>query len=551
MSELRLQPGTELAGYRIVRFVARGGMGSVYEATQRSLDRRVALKFISDELGQDERFRGRFRREARSAAAIDDPHILPVYEAGELPDGRLFLSMRYVDGPDLGSLLRQETRLGFTDTLDLLGQVAEALDAAHEHGLVHRDVKPANVLLDRRQGRWHAYLTDFGLAKPYEQSSEHTATGELLGTVDYMAPELVNGTSFDARADVYSFGCMAYRCLTGELPYARENRAATMMAHLSAPIPRPSAAVQGLPATADMIVEKAMQKDPDLRARSAGAIMRWAREQTQAAANRDSPTEIAAVAAPTAAHRRPRVLPRPAPAIVMESPSTPSGGSAHWGRPAFVIALVALVVAVGAAGVTFGLISRGSASGGQRASSHRNASASVVARTSTTGTSSTDISSSTSSAHDAQAGSQEMEGYAGPGYTAEVPVGWANVEDASRKQGYAESKWQAAGEPADYALIDSSPGQEETLSPAEEAAPVHHDLEQERGYEELAYSPIELGEVPAQEWVFRLSGSERVDYFFQRCGTGFAVLGVTPTSQFQQWASTFRTLALSVRGSCE
>jgi serine/threonine protein kinase len=274
-----LQPGLELAGYRIERFIARGGMGAVYEATQLSLDRRVALKFISPQLGADERFRERFRREARSGAAIEHPNILPVHEAGELPDGSLFLALRFVEGPDLSSLLRERGPLGVQEAVAILTQVGNALDAAHERGLVHRDVKPANVLLEAHEHGWHAYLTDFGLAKPDQDIGEHTRPGEMLGTVDYMAPEQIDGAPLDRRADVYSFGCMVYRCLTAEPPYKRDTPTATLMAHANAPVPVPSKAVADLPAPLDLVVARAMEKDPQKRAQSAGALMRWAAAQ--------------------------------------------------------------------------------------------------------------------------------------------------------------------------------------------------------------------------------------------------------------------------------
>lgn len=556
-TEPRLQPGTELAGYRIRRFVARGGMGSVYEAVQLSLERRVALKFISEELGIDERFRARFRREARIAAAMDDPHILPVYEAGELPDGGLFLAMRFVEGPDLASLLREEGPMSVPDALMVLGQVAEALDAAHAHGLVHRDVKPANVMLDRRQGRWHAYLTDFGLAKPDEQISEHTATGELLGTVDYMAPELIEGLPFDARADVYSFGCMAYKCLTNQLPYRRETRAAAMMAHLNATIPRPSAIVAGIPPAADRLVEHALQKDPARRPHSAGALMRSAVAQMTAGDQAtesfgDAPTELA-VRPALGAHDRAARVPRPAPPAIAQPPSEQRG--APKTRQALVIAGLALLVAVAAAGVAFGLLARSNTTSpnADHGQSSRLPSSGFVASTQTSSTAAAKklTTTSTSTAGSAAQEAVESENYEGPGYSAAVPVGWSTVEDAKRKPGYTESKWQNASEPADYALIDTSGPQGNGLTPAEEAAPVHRDLEHESGYEELAYSPIQLNGTPAQEWVFRVPGSERVDYFFQRCDIGFAVLGSAPAAQFQQWAATFRALASSVKGSCE
>jgi serine/threonine protein kinase len=276
-----LEPGTELAGYRIVRFVDRGGMGSVYEAIQVSLDRRVALKFIARQLGNDERFRERFRREARSSAAIEHPSILPVYEAGELPDGSLFLALRFVDGPDLRQLLHERGPLDVAETVAIMTQVASALDAAHEAGLVHRDVKPANVLLESSDRGWRAYLADFGLARPNGDSGEHTQPGERLGTVDYMAPEQINGTSLDRRADVYSFGCMVYRCLTSEPPYKRDTQTATLLAHVNAAVPVPSEKVAGLPNPLDVVVARAMEKDPAKRAQSAQKLMEWAAAQLE------------------------------------------------------------------------------------------------------------------------------------------------------------------------------------------------------------------------------------------------------------------------------
>ena len=273
-----LLPGGKLVGYEVHRLIARGGMGEVYEATQFSLGRRVALKVIATQYSQDERLRARFRRENRTAAALDHPNILPIHEAGELPDGRLFMAMRFVDGPDLGRLLAERGPLPLPEAVAILFQVADALDAAHRHGLFHRDVKPANVLLHRTERGWHAYLTDFGLARTTVDASRHTSTGELLGTVDYMAPEQVSGEDVDCRADVHAFGCMLYRCLAGTPPYKRETPVATVVAHANAPIPILSEAVPGLPPALDLVVRRALEKNPEQRASSAGALMRWAAE---------------------------------------------------------------------------------------------------------------------------------------------------------------------------------------------------------------------------------------------------------------------------------
>jgi serine/threonine protein kinase len=336
MADRQLDPGEEFAGYRIERLIARGGMGEVYEATQLSLDRRVALKFVSHQLGEDERFRERFRREARSAAAIDHPNILPVYEAGELPDRRLFLAMKLVEGPDLHSLLKERGALSAQEAVTVLGQVGDALDAAHERGLVHRDVKPANVMLEPRTDHWHPYLTDFGLAKPDEQPSEHTAPGELLGTIDYMAPEQIAGLPIDGRADVYSFGCMVFRCLTDELPFPRDSRTAVLMAHANAPVPLPSHRLAGIPAPLDFVVQRAMEKDRDKRARSAGALMQWAAEEMDKPSDQtppvtaESPTEETTV--------RQLITPPSAPPRDQPQPA------AHSGRPISLPAGAALSV---------------------------------------------------------------------------------------------------------------------------------------------------------------------------------------------------------------
>jgi serine/threonine-protein kinase len=273
--------GEVVAGYRIDGLIARGGMGEIYEAMQLSLQRRVAVKFIAPELTGDVAFRERFRREARTAAAIDHPSILPIYDTQETDDGRLLIAMRLVQGQDLGSYLSAHGPLEAHEAVTLLKPIAEALDAAHEAGLVHRDVKPANVLLEPRgNGSLTAFLTDFGLAKSASSTSRHTRTGKIVGTVDFMAPEQARGgTGLDGRVDVYAFGCLMYCALTGEPPYRRESEMATMVAHVNEPVPVPSHAVGGVPEAMDMVVGRAMAKDPSRRARSAGALMRWAEAQ--------------------------------------------------------------------------------------------------------------------------------------------------------------------------------------------------------------------------------------------------------------------------------
>ena len=206
----QLGAGSAFGAYRIEGVLGRGGMGVVYRATQVALDRVVALKVLAPELAGDEEFRARFQRESRLLASIDHPNVMPIFEAGEL-DGTLFLSMRYVQGVDLRDRLRLEQRLALPRALAIVEQVAAALDAAHSNGLVHRDVKPANILIERRADGEHVFLSDFGLTKHVgDPAGDLTKTGEWLGTVDYVAPEQVLNVPVDARADVYALGCVLY-----------------------------------------------------------------------------------------------------------------------------------------------------------------------------------------------------------------------------------------------------------------------------------------------------------------------------------------------------
>jgi protein kinase-like protein len=264
-----LEPGDEFAGCRIEAIAGRGGMGVVYRATELSLGRPVALKLLAPDRAGDSEFRERFQRESRMAAAIDHPNVIPVYAAGEV-DGSLYLVMRYVGGTDLHALLRDEGALDPAFAADLVAQVAAALDAAHRAGLVHRDVKPANVLLAGS----HAYLSDFGLTRFAGTDSGLTEPGQWIGTVEYCSPEQLRGGRTDARADVYSLGCVLYAALTGGPPFAHGTVPATMLAHLNDPPPPPS--TRGVPAEFDRVIARAMAKAPEDRYPSAGDLGRAA-----------------------------------------------------------------------------------------------------------------------------------------------------------------------------------------------------------------------------------------------------------------------------------
>jgi serine/threonine protein kinase len=285
------EPGFEIAGYRIEQVLGHGGMAVVYRAEDTRLGRKVALKLMTTPLTDSQQFRQRFIRESRLAASLDHPNIVPIYEAGEA-EGQLFIAMRYVVGGDLKVLLTQHPGgLPLPLTLRLFTQIADALDAAHERGLVHRDVKPGNMLISsgREQPGHHSnhvYLTDFGLTKRTSSLSEGlTGTGHFLGTVDYVSPEQIQGKPVEATTDVYAMGCVLHECLTGQLPFHRDDDAAVLWAHLVAMPPPVSGLRPDLPPELNAITARAMAKMPEDRYASCGELVR----DLQAALDLDYP----------------------------------------------------------------------------------------------------------------------------------------------------------------------------------------------------------------------------------------------------------------------
>jgi serine/threonine protein kinase len=299
-----IQPGTTFAGYRVESLVGRGGMGVVYRAWDLSLERPVALKLIAPEHAENELFRDRFLREPRLAASLDHASVVPIYQAGER-DGHLYLAMRFVEGSDLGNVLERQETLSPERALAILAQIAGALDAAHRRGLVHRDVKPANVLLDEEE---HAYLTDFGITKRLGGAS--TDTGRVVGTLDYLAPEQIRGEGVDPRTDCYALACVLHECLAGAPPFRRDTEAETLWAHIQEEPP-------SLPAhpTLDPVLRRGLAKERGGRHPTCGALIEAARAAVghTAAARRTAPK----VSEPAGRPRGPE-RPRPEPAPTTE-----------------------------------------------------------------------------------------------------------------------------------------------------------------------------------------------------------------------------------------
>jgi len=372
--------GTELAGYRIESLLGWGGMSVVYLAEDLRLKRKVALKLLAASLAEDESFRDRFLRESELAASIDHPNIIPIYEAGTTED-LLFIAMRYVEGHDLKARL-ERGRLDPADAIDILAQVASALDAAHARGLVHRDVKPSNVLLDtgaRPDGSDHVYLADFGLTTRVSEGAGIGDDGQLMGTIDYVAPEQIAGEDIDGRADVYSLGCVLYECLVGQPPFRSDSDLAVVFAHLETESPAPSAERPELPAALDAVIARALAKEPGERyatcrefARAALAVAvdeasrRLVDVASRAAVGRSDLSEVEAeltgkVIDLQQVREQARVLAGPAtPARVSTEGICPFKGLAsfepvdaeyYFGRERLVAELVARVVGAGFLGI--------------------------------------------------------------------------------------------------------------------------------------------------------------------------------------------------------
>jgi len=342
----RLAAGSQIAGYQIEEQIGRGGMAVVYRASDPRLNRSVALKILAPELAGDSAFRQRFMREMRAAASVDHPHIVPVFDAGEA-DGVLYIAMRYVSGQDLRTLLDAEQALPAARVVHIIAQVASALDDAHARGLIHRDVKPGNMLIGTVAGSGqhdHVYLSDFGLSKPEVSGANLTLTGQFLGTLDYMAPEQAEGHQVDGRADLYSLACTAFEMLTGQPPFKRDQGFAVLWAQLSAPAPSLRALRPDLPPAVDEVMARAMAKSPADRYRTCtefASALRAAcglERRSQAAMPPAPPVPAPPVPAPPVPApgpptERARLQPPPPPPRRADPPTDPQLRPVSWQQP--------------------------------------------------------------------------------------------------------------------------------------------------------------------------------------------------------------------------
>ncbi len=331
--------GQDFAGYRLRAVLGRGGMSVVYEAENVRLGNTVALKVLAPELSTDDVFRARFLKESRLAASLNHPNVIPIYDTG--PCGELlYIAMRYVAGSDLRTVLNRQERISPGQALLLIGQVGRALDAAHRLGLVHRDVKPANILIERGADGDpdHVYIADFGITKHTLSRSGLTATGQLVGTIDYIAPEQIQGKSVDGRADIYSLGCVLYECLTGQVPFVKDVDAAVIWAHVEE-LPTPPSAIRAeLPRGIDEVIMRALAKDPKDRYSTCREFVAAARAAVepvpQTSGSQASEVDIAA-GPPTVLSGQPTQEPTPShpPATDMTSGTASGQGGWHGAPP--------------------------------------------------------------------------------------------------------------------------------------------------------------------------------------------------------------------------
>ncbi|MFE7132149.1 serine/threonine-protein kinase [Streptomyces sp. NPDC057638] len=320
--------GRRIAGYRVESEIGRGGMAVVYRARDLRLDRIVALKLLAPELVRNDTFRKRFAHESRVAAAIDHPHIVPVFEAGET-EGLLFIAMRYVPGQDLRALLHREGPLPPGTAVRISAQVASALDAAHAHDLVHRDVKPGNILVAEGTDSdhpEHVYLTDFGLTKKSLSLTGFTHNGQFVGTLDYVAPEQISGQPVDGRCDVYSFACVVYEMLTGSVPFQREDDIALLWAQQFDAPPPPTGLRPGLPPATDAVLLKALAKTPGERYDSCGRFVAELRAALLTPVSGQTTDQGGGQDATT---------PPPVPSGTDSGRPEPPPGPPEWARPVF------------------------------------------------------------------------------------------------------------------------------------------------------------------------------------------------------------------------
>lgn len=524
--------GDSLAGFRILRAIGRGGMGSVYLAEDERLGRRVALKVILPELARQEGFRRRFEAEARAAAAIEHPNVVPILSAG-VEEGRLYMAMRYIEGVNLEQAMRTPGRLSFEDAARILASVAAGLDAAHAAGLVHRDVTPANILLRGELGHEGIYLTDFGLVRGVEGAETGlTNTGQLIANLDYASPEQVRTGWIDARTDVYSLGCVLFRMLSGSRPFPGTDTQ-KMWKIINDPVPPlPS----GGPL--DAVIARATAKDPEDRFPSAGDLARAvgaALGKQPPGSERSVASGPAAMGYSESAGENEATEPMPTEVFVSREPPTRPIGEKPGRRPRLWIAAAAILLVV--AGAIAVLLASGGGGGGKSPGRDGPKAGKKVAE-------------APRKAVASPIGMDANGRFQGEIYSVEPPSGWERDPEVIEESPYYPNLWrQAGGEGGAYVRVEGGAVAEEEDPVRAEEGP-RRQTSKSPDYREIGFGPITLRGRPAVRWDYEVEGDRRVVFGFVECGTGLAIVGSAAPSSFASHEKEFESVGDSLRANC-
>jgi hypothetical protein len=533
-SEFR--PDDRLGQFRILSHLGRGGMGSVYLAEDERLGRRVALKIVLPSLADQISFRRRFEAEARAAAAIDHPNVVPILSAGSV-DGNLYLAMRYVEGIDLEQALRASGPLSPTDAVRILGSVAAGLDAAHAAGLVHRDVSPANILLEGVLGRDSVYLTDFGLVRGIDGNETRlTNTGQLIANLDYASPEQVKTGWVDARTDVYSLGCVLYRMLSGARPFPGTDTQ-KMWKIVNEPLPP----VPG-DGVLDGVVARATAKDPADRFPSAGDLARAAIAtldgRAVASDEHSVASGIAATGCSDSAEKAGETGPVPTEIFVGTGAATrPMASTYRPRRWPLVGAGVLLVVFAVVAAILLNGGSHsysGRAANGQQTENNPANDAAPQGRTRTTPA-------------EPIADRRRIQGQI---YSIEPPAGWDRDQEVTETSPYFANVWRQPTDGRSIYIRAEGTTAVEGQDPVEAEEGSRIKTSKSPDYHEIGFGPVTVDGRAAVRWDYEVEGDRRVVYGFVECGTGLGFVGSSNPSTFSSHEGTFETAADSLRANC-
>jgi len=518
----------EIEGFELLEVIGRGGMGTVYRARQKSPGRVVALKVIHSHLAHDPQFRARFESEMRVAVELDHPNLVPLIDASE-SNGNLYMALQLVRGRDLKEIIKEDGPMDPDEAVRIITQLSSALEYVHESGIVHRDVKPSNVIVDERNG--HVYLSDFGIAKSRDASQALTGS-TAIGSLDYVAPEQFTPGELDGRVDVYAEGCVLFELLTDRTPFEEGSAPSLMKAKLDSEARKISDVGVSVSPELEAVVATALERDPDRRFSTPSELA----DAASGAMRGLVPTQAIPKARTDRTERleKTRVM-GDQPEASRNSRSTPPAKG--WVKPALIGAMVVLVLA----GMGLAVSKIGSSDDDKN----------PAASTAGTETSSSATTGPDSSPDSVSSQSEDLTAVSTTLVDAKVPKGWEELRVDERNSTRLTSEWANPENPNVKVLIDAQTPAP-TVPVMASAKGVRSTVSQSAGYTEISLTNENLGTRQAARWEFVIpSEGQKVDYFLQDCNVGVAVLGTAPPAIFDDYADDFREVAASVEPNCQ